>query len=244
MSQQPFPPPLTSQPAKHPLLRWSLGIGIIAFLFARVPAVGPLLGLAAIIVSAAALTTMVNKTRPGWGLGLGVVALMISISSADATPATTVAATAPKVAATPPTIDATTEPTSRTTADPTTKPPIVEPTTKAAPPAVKPTTRAPTVEEQNAIRSAQSYIEFSAFSRKGLIEQLSSDGGDGYSVKAATYAVDSLHINFNEQAYKSAMSYLSISGFSRKGLIEQLSSDGGEGFTHSQAVYGVTKAGL
>jgi hypothetical protein len=99
-------------------------------------------------------------------------------------------------------------------------------------------------EEQNAIRSAQSYLEFSAFSRKGLIEQLSSDAGDGYSVKAATRAVDSLHINFNEQAFKSAKSYLEMSGFSRKGLIEQLESGSGERFTHSQAVYGVNKAGL
>ena len=56
--------------------------------------------------------------------------------------------------------------------------------------------------------------------------------------------MDSLHINFNEQAYKSAKNYLKMSGFSRKGLIEQLESDAGEGFTHSQAVYGVNKAGL
>jgi hypothetical protein len=99
-------------------------------------------------------------------------------------------------------------------------------------------------EQQNAVRSAQSYLEFSAFSRKGLIRQLSSDAGDGYSLKASTYAVDSLHINYNEQAAKSAKSYLSVSGFSRKGLIEQLESNAGEGFTHSQAVYGVNKAGL
>jgi hypothetical protein len=63
-------------------------------------------------------------------------------------------------------------------------------------------------------------------------------------VKAATYAVDSLHIDFKEHAYKSAKNYLAMSGFSRKGLIEQLESDAGEGFTHSQAVYGVHKAGL
>jgi hypothetical protein len=145
--------------------------------------------------------------------------------------------------------DVTTADGAAATVDPTTEPPTVAPTTKAAPPVVKHTTKAPTtkpvsVEEQNAIRSAQSYLAFSAFSRKGLIRQLSSDAGEGYSVKAATYAVDSLHINFNEQAYKSAESYLEMSGFSRKRLIEQLESDAGEGFTHSQAVYGVKKAGL
>jgi hypothetical protein len=119
-----------------------------------------------------------------------------------------------------------------------TKSPAVKPTTKA------PTTKPASVEEQNAIRSAQSYLETGAFSRKGLIKQLSSDAGDGYSLKASTYAVDSLHINYNEQAAKSAKSYLEMSGFSRKDLIEQLESDSGEGFTHSQAVYGVNKAGL
>jgi hypothetical protein len=119
-----------------------------------------------------------------------------------------------------------------------TKPSAVEPTTKV------PTTKPVSVEEQNAVRSAQNYLDTGAFSCKGLIRQLSSDAGDGYSLTAATYAVDSLHINLNEQAAKSAKTYLSTSSFSRKGLIEQLESDAGEGFTHSQAVYGVNKAGL
>jgi Host cell surface-exposed lipoprotein len=83
-----------------------------------------------------------------------------------------------------------------------------------------------------------------AVSRKGLIRQLSSDDGEGYTLAAATYAVNSMHIDFNEQAYKSAKSYLEMSGFSRDGLIQQLESDAGEGFTHSQAVYGDTKVGL
>jgi nucleoside phosphorylase len=129
-----------------------------------------------------------------------------------------------------------------TSAEPTT-----DPTT--APSASKPTTKFPTAkpvlaEQQNAVRSARSYLATGAFSRKGLIEQLSSDAGDGYSVEAATQAVDSLDIDFNEQAVKSAKDYLKFSAFSRKGLIEQLSSDSGGGFTHSQAVYGVSEAGL
>jgi hypothetical protein len=137
--------------------------------------------------------------------------------------------------------------------EPTTKAPIVEPTTEA--PVVQPVTKAPTtkpapkkaeltLEQANAVRSAQSYLEFTAFSRKGLIRQLSSDAGEGYPLNVATFAVDSLHINYNEQAAKSAKSYLETMAFSRQGLIEQLSSDAGEGFTYSQAVYGVDKAGL
>lgn len=125
--------------------------------------------------------------------------------------------------------------------------PIQDPT--AVPSASKLTTDVPTAkpapaEQQNAVRSARSYLAAGAFSRKGLIRQLSSDTGDGYSVEAATHAVDSLDIDFNEQAVKSARNYLEFSAFSRKGLIKQLSSDVGDGFTQSEAVYGVSEAGL
>jgi hypothetical protein len=82
------------------------------------------------------------------------------------------------------------------------------------------------------------------FSRAGLIEQLSSSAGDGYSLADATYGVDAQHANWNAQAALSAKQYLSMESFSRAGLIEQLSSSAGEGFTHAQAVYGVTAAGL
>ncbi len=114
---------------------------------------------------------------------------------------------------------------------------------------VKPTAEVPTAkpvsaEQRNAVRSAQSYLRNGAFSRKGLIEQLSSDAGDGYSLEASTYAVDSLNIDYNEQAVKSAQSYLRNGAFSRKGLIEQLSSDAGDGYTRSQAAYGASEAGL
>ena len=101
-----------------------------------------------------------------------------------------------------------------------------------------------TKSQEQAIGSAKSYLEFTAFSRKGLIRQLSSDAGDGYSKADATYAVDHIEVNWNEQAAKSAKSYLDMTHFSRKGLIQQLESSAGDGYTHAQAVYGVNKAGL
>ncbi|MFN7507574.1 MAG: Ltp family lipoprotein [Limnobacter sp.] len=97
--------------------------------------------------------------------------------------------------------------------------------------------------QNNAVRSAKQYLSISGFSRQGLIEQLSSDAGDGYMVADATVAVDSLNIDWNEQAVRSAKQYLSISGFSCKGLIEQLSSSAGDGYTKNQATYGAEKAG-
>lgn len=97
--------------------------------------------------------------------------------------------------------------------------------------------------QNNAVRSAKQYLSISGFSRSGLIQQLSSDAGDGYKVADATVAVDSLNIDWNKQAVRSAKQYLSISGFSCKGLIEQLSSSAGDGYTESQATYGSQQAG-
>jgi hypothetical protein len=97
--------------------------------------------------------------------------------------------------------------------------------------------------QKNAVRSAKQYLSIMGFSRDGLIHQLSSDAGDGYSVADATVAVDSLSIDWNEQAVRSAKKYLSIMGFSCKGLIEQLSSSAGDRYTVSQATYGARQAG-
>ena len=95
--------------------------------------------------------------------------------------------------------------------------------------AAKPAQEAPsnptnlTNAQKNAVRSAQSYLESSGFSRNGLIEQLEYDG---YTIGDATTAIDSLDMNWLKQAKKTAKSYLQDSGFSRKGLIEQLEYDG------------------
>ena len=137
------------------------------------------------------------------------------------------------------------------TPDPVTTPTAeaTEPTVTAPPkatqkPAPTKTTPALTAGQEQAIGKAQDYLSFSAFSRKGLIKQLSSEYGEGFSVADATFAVDHITVNWNEQAAKKAKEYLAMQHFSRQGLIHQLESAYGEQFTHRQAVYGVTKAGL
>lgn len=123
--------------------------------------------------------------------------------------------------------------------------PIDTPPSQTTPPTAAPTdapTDAPTagytVSQQNAIRSAEDYLAYSSFSRSGLIGQLEYEG----FVKAdATFAVDHITVNWNEQAVQTAKDYLAYSAFSRSGLIGQLEYDG---FTHAQAVYGVDKTGL
>jgi len=91
--------------------------------------------------------------------------------------------------------------------------------------------------EKNAVVKAQSYLKFSAFSHDGLIDQLEYEG---FSNDEASFAVDYLNIDWNEQAVKKAKQYLDYSSFSKNGLIEQLEY---EGFSHEEAVYGAEQNG-
>lgn len=92
---------------------------------------------------------------------------------------------------------------------------------------------AATIGEQNALQSAISYLNFTNFSREGLISQLEYEG---YTRAEATYAVDNCGADWNQQAVSCAQSYISFMSFSRSGLIDQLEY---EGFTNEQAIYGV-----
>lgn len=94
----------------------------------------------------------------------------------------------------------------------------------------------------NAVRTAKEYLNTDAFSRSGLIRQLTSNAG-GYKIVDATVAVDSLNIDWKKEAVKSAKQYLSMQGYACKDLIQQLSSSAGEGYTVSQATYGARQAG-
>lgn len=95
-----------------------------------------------------------------------------------------------------------------------------------------------TVSQQNALRKANSYLGFTAFSYPGLIKQLEFEK---YSTEDATWAADHVKVDWNEQAAKKAKSYLEFSSFSRAGLIDQLLF---EGFTPEQAEFGVSQTGL
>jgi hypothetical protein len=76
--------------------------------------------------------------------------------------------------------------------------------------------------QQNAVRKAEDYLDYTAFSRQG-------------------FAVDHITVDWNEQAAKKAEDYLDYTSFSRGGLIDQLEFDG---FTPAQAQYGVAATGL
>lgn len=90
--------------------------------------------------------------------------------------------------------------------------------------------------QEQALLKAESYLDLSAFSKKGLIKQLEYEG---FSKADAEWAVDHVDVDWNEQAVKKALSYLELSAFSESELADQLEY---EGFTAKQAKHGASEA--
>jgi hypothetical protein len=145
------------------------------------------------------------------------------LSVPTVSPAPVAAATPTPTAPTPP----------RATAPPTRAPAPV-----AAAPAAQQAAPAGSVAQRNAVDKADSYLDYTAFSRTGLIKQLEFEG---FSKADSTYAVDHIAVDWTEQADKKARSYMDYTSFSRSGLIKQLQF---EGFTAEQAAHGATSVGL
>jgi hypothetical protein len=95
-----------------------------------------------------------------------------------------------------------------------------------------------TVSQKNARMKASDYLDYTSFSRTGLIEQLEFEG---FTLDDSTYGVDSLNVDWMNQAALKAKDYLEYTSFSRQGLIEQLLF---EGFSAEEAEYGVSTTGL
>ena len=94
-----------------------------------------------------------------------------------------------------------------------------------------------TIGEKNALDKAKSYLDYTAFSKEGLIEQLEYEG---FTNAEAKFGADNCGANWKEQAAKKAKQYMDYSSFSKKGLIDQLEY---EGFTSEQAEYGAKAVG-
>jgi SOS response regulatory protein OraA/RecX len=127
---------------------------------------------------------------------------------------------------------------------PKTDVPTYTPYTPAAPATeqvqatTQPAKPAGTVSQQQAVAKANDYLEYQAFSKKGLVGQLKYEG---FSDADAKYAVENITVDWMEQAAKKADSYLSHQAFSRTGLIGQLKY---EGFTTEEATHGAESVGL
>lgn len=90
-----------------------------------------------------------------------------------------------------------------------------------------------TTAQKEALESAQGYLAYTAFSKKGLKDQLEFEGYEAADIDAAMALLD---VDWNEQAALKAAEYLDFSAFSKSGLIDQLKF---EGFTSDQAKAGV-----
>lgn len=88
-------------------------------------------------------------------------------------------------------------------------------------------------EYQNAVSKAEDYLDYTAFSKSGLRDQLIFEK---FPEDAAQFAVDHIIVDWNEQALKKAEDYLDYSSFSNQGLYDQLLF---EGFSESEAQYAI-----
>jgi hypothetical protein len=89
---------------------------------------------------------------------------------------------------------------------------------------------------------ARLYLNVAGFSRDGLINQLVM--ADGYPQDIATQAVDSLDVDWNEQAVRVATQWAeSGSPYTRDGLVQELMSEYTL-FTQVQAEYAADEVGF
>lgn len=102
-----------------------------------------------------------------------------------------------------------------------------------------------TAEQRYAFTSGLTYLEVMAFSRQGLIDQLSSEYGENYPLEVAEFAVNAIEeqglVDWDTECEEAAQNYLDLMSFSKQGLIDQLSSEYGEQFTVEQAERAVEK---
>ena len=96
-----------------------------------------------------------------------------------------------------------------------------------------------TAEYRNALNNAKQYLEIFDYSKQRLYEQLVSPYGEGFSEKAAQYAVENCGANWWQNAVDEGRNYLEIFDWSKQRLYDQLSSAYGGKFTEAQAQYAV-----
>jgi hypothetical protein len=137
--------------------------------------------------------------------------------------------------------DGTSPPSEEGTSPPTADAPEATPQSDEPEPPAEPAEPEMTSGQENALESARSYVDMSGFSKLGLIQQLSSEAGEGFPKADAVFAANHVDVNWNDEAVESAQSYLDMTSFSRDGLIEQLSSSAGDKYTVAQAQYAVDK---
>ena len=91
--------------------------------------------------------------------------------------------------------------------------------------------------EQKVLDRALAYLNYSAYSYSGLVNQLINEG---YTQEEADYGASHSKADWSKQAAKKAQEYIDSASYSRQELIDQLLYDG---FTKDEADYGVAAVG-
>ena len=99
--------------------------------------------------------------------------------------------------------------------------------------------KAPTTEQKNALRKAESYAKTMHMSKQGIYDQLTSEYGEGFDKEAAQYAIDNIEWDWNANALAKAKSYRDMMSMSKNKIYDQLTSQYGEKFTSEEAQYAI-----
>ena len=97
----------------------------------------------------------------------------------------------------------------------------------------------PTMEEKNALKSAETYSKTMHMSKQGIYEQLVSEYGEGFTEEAAQYAIDNINADWNANALATAKTYQTTMNMSRNAIYNQLISAYGEKFTREETQYAI-----
>lgn len=88
-------------------------------------------------------------------------------------------------------------------------------------------------ENENALKTAQNYVDIMSFSEEGLRSQLDFEG---FEPDQIDYAIDNVEVDYNQEAVDSATSYSETMSMSSSAIYDQLIF---EGYTADQAQYGI-----
>lgn len=97
----------------------------------------------------------------------------------------------------------------------------------------------PTMEQQNALKKAETYSSAMHMSKSKIYDQLTSEYGEGFTAEAAQYAIDNIVADWNANALAKAKSYQTTMNMSKQRIYSQLISEYGEGFTNTEAQYAI-----
>ncbi len=231
---EPAPVPATASKPKKGLAFAALIVSIVAFVLAVLPGVSFIAWLPAVVALVLGIIALIAKKGKrlfsALAIGISVAAWIVAIVVSIAGAASLVSSVDEAISSQPP------------AAEEVEQEPAEAPVEEA--PAEEPVVEEPAIEtpqfslsQQNAIGKAEDYLNYTHFSRTGLIEQLEFEGFENGD---ATFAVDQLQVDWNAQAAGKAQDYLDYTSFSRQSLIDQLVF---EGFSADEAAFGASAVG-